>query len=394
MTSPVASSSPTAVLLGFGAVGTRVAELLPRMFAELRVVGVADSSGGIYRASGLDLQALLAHKRGQIGDGDGRAESECRRGVATFAHGERVADSAALYARATNHMNSAGLEPRLNLLIDLSPVDLDSGGPSLPLLQRALREGISAVLANKAPLVLDFAGLKAAQAAGAAAAIATGLAPPRLAFSATVCGGLPVINVGVRDLRGARFERIEGIFNSTTNFILAEMEAGRSREDALRQAQRVGIAEADPTLDVEGFDTANKLVILSNEVLGQRVKLGDVSVTGISGVSDDDVQAALATGECIRLVARAAVADPAEWTTSSANGCSSSSISYTYTVAPERVKFDSHLGACRGTSMCCRYVTDVFETIDLHTNEKGVYPTAAAVLRDCYDVLHADSVTM
>ena len=62
--------------------------------------------------------------------------------------------------------------------------------------------------------------------------------------------------------------------------------------------------------------------------------------------------------------------------------------SYSYTVAPERVKIDSHLGQCKGTSMCCRYVTDIFETIDLRTDEKGVYPTAAAVLRDCFDVLH------
>ena len=342
-----------AVVLGFGAVGTRVAELLGRTVPNLRVVGVSDSSGGTFHPDGLDLQQLLAHKRAE-----GR--------VANFPHGERVDDSAELYDRAI-----AG-DGTLDLLIDLSPVNLDSGEPSLPILRRALRGGVSAVLANKAPLVIDFGGLKAAQAAAAT--------PTRLAFSATVCGGLPVINVGARDLRGARFERIEGIFNSTTNYILAEMEAGRSREDALKEAQRVGIAEADPTLDVEGLDTANKLVIVSNEVLGQSVKLDDVSVTGISGVSAREVREALADGESIRLVARAVRRE-------GGNGGAEGDGAFTYTVAPERVKTDSHLGACRGTSMCCRYVTDIFETIDLCTDEKGVYPTAAAVLRDCYDVL-------
>jgi homoserine dehydrogenase len=285
-------------------------------------------------------------------------------------------------------------------LIDLSPVNLDTGEPSLSLLRCALRRGVSAVLANKAPLVLDFAGLKAAAAHGTAARTSGGgekhvdaaapracSGPPRLAFSATVCGGLPVVNVGVRDLRGATFECIEGIFNSTTNFILAEMEAGRGRADALREAQRVGIAEADPTLDVEGLDTANKLVILSNEVLGQAVTLADVSITGISAVTDEDVRGALAAGECIRLVARAVRRGPTA-AAAAAGGAVKCGGAFTYTVAPERVKIDSHLGNCQGTSMCCRYVTDIFETIDLRTDEKGVYPTAAAVLRDCFDVLH------
>lgn len=184
------------------------------------------------------------------------------------------------------------------------------------------------------------------------------------------------MNVGTRDLRGASFKCIEGIFNSTSNYILAEMEAGRSREDALKEAQRVGIAEADPTLDIEGLDTANKLVILSNEVLGERIKLEDVNICGITNVTEEEVTSALNDGECIRLVARAAT-----------DGNST----YKYTVSPERVKLDSHLGSCRGTSMCCRYVTDIFETIDLCTDEKGVWPTAAAVLRDCYDVLYTRS---
>ncbi len=389
MSTRVAELTPAnAVLLGFGAVGTRVAELLPRVIPRLRVVGVSDSSGGTFNSAGIDLPALLRHKRG------GTAKST-NDGVASFPGGEPCADSLALYERAVSSTSG------LHLLIDLSPVNLDTGEPSLPLLRRALSQGVSAVLANKAPLVLDFSGLKAAASRGAALAakpheggqdagttLTMPLRPPRLAFSATVCGGLPVVNVGVRDLRGAAFERVEGIFNSTTNFILAEMEAGRGRADALREAQRVGIAEADPSLDVEGLDTANKLVILSNEVLGQAVTLADVSVTGISAVTDEDVQGALSAGECIRLVARAVRRGPASSSSSSSSAVGGEGHSYSYTVAPERVKIDSHLGQCKGTSMCCRYVTDIFETIDLRTDEKGVYPTAAAVLRDCFDVLH------
>ena len=352
-----------AVVLGFGAVGTRVAELLvshASIVPGLTIVGVSDSSGGVYSPEGLDLSELLEHKK--------------RAGVSTYeasnGKSQVVRDSAALYELATSTASDSS--PDLDLLIDLSPVNLKNGEPSLPLLRHALRNGVSAVLANKAPLVLDFAGLKDA-AASSNDTRAISSPHTHLAFSATVCGGLPVVNVGTRDLRGATFKCIEGIFNSTSNYILAEMEAGRSREDALMEAQRVGIAEADPTLDIEGLDTANKLVILSNEVLGKRIKLEDVKIRGITNVTDEEVRSALNDGECIRLVARAAA---------------DQNLTYRYTVTPERVKLDSHLGSCRGTSMCCRYVTDIFETIDLCTDEKGVWPTAAAVLRDCYDVLY------
>ena len=355
-----APPAKTCVILGFGAVGTRVAELLLRqLIPGLKVVGVSDSSGGTANPDGLDLRGLLDHKEHE--------------GVASYEGGTPHEDSAALY----DALASPSGRP-LDLVVDLSPVDLTSGGPSLPILRRALAAGTSCVLANKAPLVLDYKGLHEAAHASKS----------KLAFSATVCGGLPVVNVGVRDLRGATFERVEGIFNSTTNYILAEMEAGRSRAEALAEAQRVGIAEADPRLDVDGFDTANKLVIVANAVLGQAATLDDVSVRGISEVTDAEVLDALREGDCIRLVARAVPAS-APATASSAASSAAAASSFTLTVGPERVKRDGFLGNCAGTSMCCRYVTDIFETIDLCTNEKGVWPTAAAVCRDCYDILYA-----
>src|SRR5690606_27476676 len=98
---------------------------------------------------------------------------------------------------------------------------------------------------NKGPLVLAFRELHELAASTGAG----------LAVSATVCGALPVINIGQRDLIAADIQSLRGIFNATTNFILAEMATGRSYADALAEAQRRGIAETDPTLDVEGWDT-------------------------------------------------------------------------------------------------------------------------------------------
>jgi len=336
------------ILLGFGAVGTRVAELLPRFCDDattFRIVGVSDSGGGVVceRADGLDLDALLKHKR-------------AGKSVASFCEGNvrAVRDSAELYDAA---MECCG--EKLDIVVDLSPVNLTTGGPSLPILLSAAKNGVSLVLANKAPLVIAYKRLaETSKASGA-----------EMAFSATVCGGLPVVNVGRRDLACATFHRIAGIFNSTTNYILTEMEAGRDRDEALRHAQQVGIAEADPSLDIEGFDTANKLVIIANAVLGVDATLADCSVTGIQSVTSEDVREAAARSECVRLIA-------------SANRRQDGS-GYDLCVQPECVPRASFFGSCVESSMCVTFETDIFENVDMKTDEKGVYPTAAAVLRDC-----------
>ena len=127
--------------------------------------------------------------------------------------------------------------------------------------------GTNIVLANKAPLVLAYQDLM----------MLARLKPAsQVLFSATVCGGLPVVNVGRRDLCCGRIRSVRGIFNSTSNFILSQMENGNSRKEALQIAIDRGIAEADPTLDVEGIDTANKLTIIANSILDYSVTLSDV----------------------------------------------------------------------------------------------------------------------
>jgi homoserine dehydrogenase len=192
-----------------------------------------------------------------------------------------------------------------------------------------------------------------------------------LEFSATVCGGLPVVNVGRRDLTCARIELLEGVFNSTTNYILDRMSHGEDRATALQAAQEAGIAEADPTLDLEGIDTANKLVILCNSVLEYPTQLSDVTITGISGVTADDVAGASLFDLVYRLVARARRHEDG---------------SYSLSVNPEAVKKTSFIGSCVGSDMCCMFQSDEFERIMMKSDEKGVFPTACAMLRDIFTV--------
>ncbi len=296
------------------------------------VVGVSDSRGAICNDAGLDLAKLLAHK-------------EKGHSVATFAEGEALPDSPTL-ARTCDY----------DILMEASPVNLTNGEPALGCVRLALQRGRSAVLANKAPLVLDFIGLHELARKHAA----------DLAYSATVCGGLPVINVGQRDLTAADIVRVEGIFNSTSNYILTRMAAGEPYEDALAEAQRRGLAETDPTLDVDGWDTANKLVIIANGVLGAPAQLADVSVEGIRALTRAQIERAQAAGKMYRLIA-AAERRKDGWR---------------FEVAPRALPKDSFLGSVDGWEMGIVFHSDIFETIYLKVDEREPTATAAAMLRD------------
>ncbi len=337
-----------AALMGVGSVGrgllqileTRAARIGAQHGLALRVVLAADSSGVAHNPDGFDPAALRTFK-----EGGGRLQS-----LPEFLSGVTPAQALKRFPCA--------------LLFDCSPVNLTSGEPGLSAVRAALGRGIHAVLANKAPLVLAFDELHAlAHAHGA-----------RLAFSATVCGALPVINLLQRDLPVAHIPRLRGIFNATSNYILAEMEAGRTYAAALAEAQRRGMAETDPTLDVDGWDTANKLVIIANAALGMRAGLADVEVTGMRGVSLEMLQAARAAGETIKLVASAEQRD-------------SETGGYTLRVAPTRLPLDDFLARCSGWEMGIEVDSDLYGLQSYKIRQTGPLPTAAAMLRDAVNAI-------
>jgi homoserine dehydrogenase len=166
--------------------------------------------------------------------------------------------------------------------------------PTRGLLLAALHRGASVVTANKALLAEDGPALyEAADAAGA-----------DLYFEAAVAGAIPLIRPLRESLAGDRISRIMGIVNGTTNFILSAMtETGESYDYALKEATRLGYAEADPTADVDGFDAAAKAAILASIGFHTRVPVADVHREGIAGVSAADIQAAREIGCVIKLLA-------------------------------------------------------------------------------------------
>ncbi|MCW2973551.1 MAG: hom [Thermoleophilia bacterium] len=174
-------------------------------------------------------------------------------------------------------------------------------------LLRVLGAGIPVVTANK-QLVARHGTELFARAAEAGA---------QLRFEASVCGAVPIVRMLRESLAATRIERLLGILNGTTNYMLSKMEAtGAAYDDALAEAQELGYAEPDPTEDVEGLDAAAKLAILAGIAFGTTVDIDNVRATGISGVRAADVAHAAELGYRIRLIGRAERLTAADDTTS------------------------------------------------------------------------------
>ncbi len=332
-------------LVGLGNVGRsflalmveKAALLRERYGLELRLTAAADSSGAVMSDAGIDPAALRVHKE------RGGNAGNFLTGVPGMSARKLVAQAPA------------------DVLLEASVVNLQSGQPGLDCVRTAIGRRMSVVLANKGPLVHAFAELtEAAAAAGVT-----------LAYSATVCGALPVVNIGRRDLAACAIRSVRGIFNSTSNSILTAMAGGQSYAAALRQAQAEGVAEADPSLDVEGWDTANKLVIIANSLLRQRVTLADVRpVQGITDITPEQIRAAAARGQVVKLVATA----------------ERQGDRYRLAVRPEWLPADSFLAQVNGFEMGIVFDTDIMGLQMYKVDERGPVPTAGAMLRDLINI--------
>ncbi|MGH9463854.1 MAG: hypothetical protein ACRD1X_21845 [Vicinamibacteria bacterium] len=268
------------VVLGFGKVGQAFASLLEEQdgFAwegvGLKLVGVCDRSGGVVSNAPDDLPIgdVIAAKRALGGLG-----SVPRLGR----EGMQASEALSRYPEA--------------ILVDASPTHARSGEPGLSQLRPALERGHSAVLASKGPLVAAFPELlELARLRGS-----------RIGISAAVGTPLPSLEVGRLGSRGSALHAFRGIFNTTANRILMQMEAGMGYEDAMMDAERAGVLEPDPRLDVEGWDTAFKVLILARSFWSPTIPAESMKVQGITQITKDEIARALESGRRLRLVGAA-----------------------------------------------------------------------------------------
>ncbi|MBY7664196.1 MULTISPECIES: homoserine dehydrogenase [Staphylococcus] len=171
--------------------------------------------------------------------------------------------------------------------------------PTVDWLKAALTQKKHVITANKDLLAVHLRDLEDLAQANAVA----------LKYEASVAGGIPIVNAINNGLNANNISEFMGIFNGTSNFILTKMsQEGTSYEDALKEAQDLGFAEADPTDDVEGIDAARKVVITSYLSFNQVIRLKDVETEGISQVTPADIQAAQALGYKIKLIGKGSYA--------------------------------------------------------------------------------------
>jgi homoserine dehydrogenase len=266
--------------IGFGTVGRGLADLLIEKKTELKekygleycVVAISDiKTGSILDDNGIDLKEAL-----RLADSNISIET-------------MPAKKKGLSALETIKESSS------NSIVEVTWTNITDGEPGYSHMKTALSSGKHVVTTNKGPIALHYNDLMAIASAKGA----------KLKFKGTVLSGTPTFNLFDGPLAACSPSSIRGIVNGTTNLILSEMEKGRSYAEVLKDAQRMGYAEADPTMDVDGWDAAAKVTILANYFYGISITPKDVKRKGITSIALGEVMAAKARGERIKLIARA-----------------------------------------------------------------------------------------
>jgi len=335
------------VLVGLGNLGRRWCELLidkdavlqERYGLDLRLVGAADSCGTAYDPNGLDLKQVVALKTA----------------------GDTIANYPAV-GRAGQLSVELVRQAQADILLEASPVNLEAGAePGLSCVRTALERGMHVAMPNKGPMVVAFQELHQLAAEKGV----------QLRFDGTVAGGLPALYLGQRDLRGETVSKIEAVPNLTTGYVLDMVSEGVSWEEAIERARQDGSLEGDGSWDLDGWDAASKLVILTNAVLGYPAKMDDVAMTGITGLDSELLQAARQRGEQYRLLAKV-VRRPD-------GACDLS-------VEPVALPADHLLGRLGQKQMGVVYYTDIYGAIAAIIDEQNPIPSAATMLRDLLDI--------
>lgn len=335
----------TLALIGFGNVARSLVHLMQRKSDVLRscnltwrVAGISTARRGLAAdPNGLDVNAALAAVKS-----GGKLDSL-----------NRLAE-----VRDNQSLIRSGVA---NTLVELSTQNPQTGQPALDHCRAALDAGMHVVTANKGPIAHAYRELRDHAAAR------------RLGFffESTVMDGAPIFAAAREGLPGAELLGFRAILNSTTNFILTQMESGVSFDDAVKQAQAMGVAEADPSNDVDGWDAATKTAVLVNVLMDGDLRPTQVDRTGIRGVTPQALRAAIVQNQRIKLICQAR----REGGTIKAR------------VAPEAVSIADPFASVAGTDSILRLNTDPLPNLTILEGGGGIETTAFGVMADLLSVV-------
>lgn len=243
-----------------------------------------------------------------------------------------------------------------DVLFENSPVNYETGQPAVDHLRLALEMGMHALTANKGPVVHAYQELtKLAQQKGR-----------KFFFESTVMDGAPIFSLFRETLPGSKLRRLSGVLNSTTNMILTRMEQGDSFEQAVAYCQKIGIAETDPSGDIDGWDASVKVAALTTVMMGIPLKPAQVDRQGIRHIGPEQVKEALQSGKRYKLVC-----------VSERDGDGVRA-----RVAPELVGVESPIYGVEGTTSIVQFETDVLGKLSIIETNPGPNTTAYGLFAD------------
>lgn len=329
-------------MLGFGNAGRAFAELLLDKQEEIReaygcgvkVVAIATGSrGSLVNEKGIDLNQALSDMKDT---------------------GRFNADSSD-YSRL-NAMEIA-TQAGYDVLVELTPLAIFSGQPAISHITAALSRKKHAITANKGPIAWAFESLRSLAAENGV----------RFYYETTVMDGTPVFNLVEENLRLCRVNEVKGILNSTTNFILEGLAKGRDYDEVILEGQAKGFVEADPSMDVDGWDAAAKTAALLNVLMGADITPDRIERQGIGDITAEQIRDAESRGKVIKLLCRG---------TKDKNG------KVTGKVGPEEISKNELLATISGTSSVVSITTDLMGTVSVVEHDPEIQQTGYGIFSD------------
>lgn len=344
------------LLIGFGHVGRRFVQLLDEQRAYLEsmdvspvVVGITTGRhGSVFDGVGLDASRLARQVAG--GDAVGPASSR----TASQLIAQLVAQSA-----------------EAHVLVETTPLDIGFGEPAISHIREALRAGAHVVSANKGPVAHAYAELAAeARKAGR-----------EFLFEGAVMDGIPIFSLVRETMPGVTITGFRGVVNSTTNHILTALERGEDFDEALARMQAEGIAEADPSLDVDGWDAAAKVAAMANVWMDARITPQDVARSGIGKADAVRARQAAAAGRRLKLVASGRRAE-----NELGGDFPENRLRAHFRVGLEELPADDPLGSLDGQANALELDADWLGRVVITQRDGGLEKTACALFGDLMTV--------
>lgn len=333
-------------LLGFGNAGQAFSEMLLKKQDDIRekygyeiiVTAIAtNTKGNLIGKDGIDLREVL----NDVAEHD------------KFCNKEQLTEMSTIEIAETEDYD---------VLIEMTPLNIFTGQPAIDHIEAAFKRSKDVITANKGPIAWKFKALSQMAANNGC----------KFYYETTVMDGTPVFNLAEKTLQLTEVTEVKGILNSTTNFILEELAAGSDYDDIMERGRQMGFVEADPSMDIEGYDAAAKITALLNVLMDADITPDMVDRKGIEDITIEDIKAAENRGNVIKLLCK---------------GTRDHDGKIIASVRPEEVPKSDMLASIDSTTSIVSITTDLMKTVSIVEHKPEIEQTAYGVFGDLLRVL-------